>query len=84
MLSGTGSTAMPPPYAERYLGLVRAHEKAIWAAMESLTADEVRSYSKEYIQKIEALPENKRAKFLDPVVLTDEIAVDIVKNAMVS
>ncbi len=84
VLSGTGSTAMGSPYAERYLGLVRAHEKAIRAAMESLTADEVRSYSKEYIQKVEALPENKRAKFLDPVVLAQEITRDVLKNTVVS
>ncbi len=75
---------MGPPYAERHLGLVRAHEKAIEAALESLTADEVRSYSKEYIQKVEALPESKRAKFLDPVVLIEEITSDIVEKTTVS
>ncbi len=83
MFSGAG-TVMGPPYSNRYLGLVKAHEKAIGAAIESLTADEIRSYSKEYIQKVEALPENKRAKFLDPVVLAQEITRDVLKKTVVS
>ncbi len=74
---------MGPPYAERHLGLVRAHEKAMTAAMGSLTADDVRSYSKEYIQKVEALPESKRAKFLDPMALIEGILPDIVQKTTV-